>query len=65
MLVNGANVDKEIELGHGDRIVFGNNHMYVLYHPQVRKYDTTVTLSKLYQRMPRERFGRVLYSSRI
>ena len=45
VLVNGANVDKEIELGHGDRIVFGNNHMYVLYHPQVRKYDTTVTLS--------------------
>ena len=36
VLVNGTEVDKKLELGHGDRIIFGNNHMYVLYHPQVR-----------------------------
>ena len=41
VLVNGAAVDKEIELAHGDRIVFGNNHMYVLYHPQVRQHATS------------------------
>ena len=35
VLVNGTEVDKKLELGHGDRIIFGNNHMYVLYHPQV------------------------------
>ena len=34
VLVNGTEVDKKIELAHGDRIIFGNNHMYVLYHPQ-------------------------------
>ena len=27
-------MNKEVELEHGDRIIFGTNHMYVLYHPQ-------------------------------
>ena len=27
-------VTNELELEHGDRIIFGSNHMYVLYHPQ-------------------------------
>ena len=41
VIVNGTEVDKKLELGHGDRIIFGNNHMYVLYHPQVRKSKYT------------------------
>lgn len=34
VLVNGVDVSDEVELEHGDRIIFGSNHMYVLYHPQ-------------------------------
>lgn len=34
VVVNGVDIENEIELEHGDRIVFGSNHMYVLYHPQ-------------------------------
>ena len=47
VLVNGTEVDKKLELGHGDRIIFGNNHMYVLYHPQVKIVWETCHLKSL------------------
>ena len=33
VLVNGAEVSSETELRHNDRVLFGNNHLYLVHHP--------------------------------
>ncbi|XP_071966233.1 kinesin-like protein KIF28 [Antedon mediterranea] len=33
-LVNGKDVDGEIELHHNDRIMFGSKHLFIFHHPQ-------------------------------
>lgn len=34
MLVNGEQVTSETELHHNDRVLFGNNHLYLVFHPK-------------------------------
>lgn len=34
VVLNGINQVSESELHHGDRVMFGNNHLFVLHHPK-------------------------------
>ncbi|XP_072032274.1 LOW QUALITY PROTEIN: kinesin-like protein KIF28P [Amphiura filiformis] len=37
LLVNGDSVMNKQELDHNDRVMFGSNHLYVFYHPDLYK----------------------------
>jgi hypothetical protein len=39
--VNGIRVEKSIELAHGDRVIFGNNHAFRFVNPTTENTDET------------------------